>query len=181
MTGRAGPARPSTLERDLTRFADGTLEPKRRELLERLLAQSPELRRRLHEQRRAVLAMRWVAERERAPLGVRIRHRALKTRPRPRRPIARRLVLGLAGPAAALALLLALLGGGQGSLTVARAATLAARPALAAVAEPPDHSVALPQLRRAGLPFPYWEDRFGWRATGVRTDHIGGRTATTVF
>jgi hypothetical protein len=32
-----------------------------------------------------------------------------------------------------------------------------------------------------GVAFPYWEDRFGWRAVGTRTDRIGGRTVTTVF
>jgi len=29
--------------------------------------------------------------------------------------------------------------------------------------------------------FPYWEDRFGWRSTGLRSDRVGGRTVTTVF
>jgi hypothetical protein len=33
----------------------------------------------------------------------------------------------------------------------------------------------------SGLPFPYWEDRFDWRAAGARTDHLAGRVATTVF
>ncbi len=32
-----------------------------------------------------------------------------------------------------------------------------------------------------GVAFPYWEERFGWRATGTRTDTIGGRSVTTVF
>jgi hypothetical protein len=31
------------------------------------------------------------------------------------------------------------------------------------------------------VPFPYWEDRFGWRSTGTRSDRIDGRTVTTVF
>ena len=38
----------------------------------------------------------------------------------------------------------------------------------------------LPAPRAAGLPFPYWEDRFGWRATGFRRDDVGGRGATTI-
>lgn len=32
-----------------------------------------------------------------------------------------------------------------------------------------------------GVAFPYWKERFGWRATGTRTDTIGGRGVRTVF
>jgi hypothetical protein len=32
-----------------------------------------------------------------------------------------------------------------------------------------------------GVHFPYWEEHFGWRSTGQRTDRIAGRTITTVF
>jgi hypothetical protein len=32
-----------------------------------------------------------------------------------------------------------------------------------------------------GVAFPYWEDRFGWRAVGARTDRVAGREVTTVF
>jgi hypothetical protein len=32
-----------------------------------------------------------------------------------------------------------------------------------------------------GVPFPYWEDRFGWRSIGSRTDRVDGRSITTVF
>jgi hypothetical protein len=32
-----------------------------------------------------------------------------------------------------------------------------------------------------GTAFPYWKERFGWRSTGERTDHVGGRTVRTVF
>lgn len=178
MTVRTRRPRPSLLERDLTRLADGTLEPRRREPLERLLARSPELQRRLSDQRRAVAATRYVAQRERAPLAVRMRRRALEPPTRPRR---RGLTLGLAGTLAALASVLAFAGGGAPGLTAARAATLATRPALDSVGEPAGGAVTLPGLRAEGLPFPYWEDRFGWRATGTRTDRIGGRAATTVF
>lgn len=172
--------RPSLLERDLTRLADGTLKPGRRALLEPLLARSPELRRRLSDQRRAVAAARYVAERERAPLTLRMRRRSLE---RPAASRRRGLTLGLVGTLAALAstLALALAGGGTSGLTVARAATLATRPALGSVAEPDDGAATLPGLRAEGLPFPYWEDRFGWRATGMRIDRIGGHVATTVF
>ena len=32
-----------------------------------------------------------------------------------------------------------------------------------------------------GVAFPYWEDHFGWRASGARVDHVDGRMVTTVF
>ena len=35
--------------------------------------------------------------------------------------------------------------------------------------------------RRGRVPFPYWEDRFGWNSTGSRTDRVDGRSITTVF
>ena len=41
--------------------------------------------------------------------------------------------------------------------------------------------MTLPGPRADGIPFPYWEDRFHWRAIGARTDRLAGRAATTVF
>jgi hypothetical protein len=181
MSNRIARLRSRALERDVARLADGTLVGPRRELLGRMLAGSPELERRLDEQRRALAAVRSSGTRERAPLALRIRHRTLKTGQTPRPFSRQRLGAGLAGALAALAAILVLVGGGQAGPTVALAATIAARPATATVAEPPDDSVALPRLRAAGLPFPYWEDHFGWRATGARTDRIDGRAMTTVF
>jgi hypothetical protein len=32
-----------------------------------------------------------------------------------------------------------------------------------------------------GISFPYWEERFGWRASGERVDSLDGRTIRTVF
>ena len=32
-----------------------------------------------------------------------------------------------------------------------------------------------------GVAFPYWGERFGWRASGMRTDTMDGRSVTTVF
>jgi hypothetical protein len=170
--------RPRATERDLARLADGTIEPRRREPVERFAAASGELQSRLREQRRAVDAVR-AHTGERAPLALRLRRRALASTPGRRR--SGLFGLGLTGALGALVWSLAALGGGQAALTVADAATLAARPATAIVPEPPDDSAMLPRLRAAGLPFPYWEDRFGWKATGVRDDDVDGRTLTTVF
>jgi hypothetical protein len=165
------------IERDLTRLADGTLEPDRRERVERLVASSGELQARLGDQRRALDAIR-TARGERAPLGLRIRTRAIGADAR-RRP--RVLGLALAGAVAALVWGLSALGGGQTGPTVADAATVAALPPTMTAPGPRDDEAALPRLRAAELPFPYWEDRFGWRATGVRTDRVDSRTLTTVF
>jgi anti-sigma factor RsiW len=169
----------AALERDLARLADGTLEPSRRHRVEQRVARSPELQVRLRAQRRAVAATRSVAKLERAPLALHTQYRALISRRRHRAPV---FALGLAGVAGALAWTIAAVGGGQAALTVAQAATIAVRPATAGVAEPAtDDHVALPGVQADGMPFPYWEDRFGWHATGERTDHIDGRRLTTVF
>jgi hypothetical protein len=62
----------------------------------------------------------------------------------------------------------------QAAASTLRAATLPAPPE-----SPADHA----QLAVAvdGVPFPCWEDRFGWRSTGSRTDRVDGRSITTVF
>jgi hypothetical protein len=168
---------PRATERDLARLADGTLDRGRRDAVERSVAGSGELQSRLRDQRRAVDAIRTHVG-ERAPLALRLRRRALAV---PARQRPRLLGLGLAGALGALVWALAAVGAGQAGLTVADAATLAARPATATVPEPPDDHATLPHLRAAGLPFPYWEDRFGWKATGVRSDDVEGRPLTTVF
>ena len=178
------------LERDLARLADGTIEPGRREEVERSVAASDELQARLREQLMAVAATRALAS-ARAPATLRMRRRLLARAVGPhasprrasrgsrkRMPV---VGLGMAGVLVAVVSVLVALGGSQAGLTVASAATLAVRPATATVAEPPDDGTTLPDLRAAGLPFPYWEDRFGWVATGVRRDDVDGRALTTVF
>ena len=118
MSNRIARLRSRALERDVARLADGTLVGPRRELLGRMLAGSPELERRLDEQRRALAAVRSSGTRERAPLALRIRHRRLKTGRSPR-PFSRlRLSAGLAGAFAALAAILVLIGGEEVHLCV---------------------------------------------------------------
>jgi hypothetical protein len=169
----------ASLERDLARLADGTLRGRRRARLERLVANSTQLQARLNDQRRALAATRSLARLERAPLALHAQYGALVTRRRRRAPAG---ALGLAGAAGALAWTIAALGGGQAALTVAQAAAIAVRPATTIVAEPAsDDHVALPGVQAEGMPFPYWEDRFGWHATGERTDRLAGRMLTTVF
>lgn len=168
----------ASVERDLARLADGTLDPAKRERVERLVASSPELQARLRDQRRAIDAVRSVANCERAPLAVHVRRRALDAGPRRRGAL---FGLGAIAAAGALVWTVALLTASQAGLTVAQAAALAARPATIPVSEPRNDGVTIPHLRAAGLPFPYWEDHFDWRAQGARTDRLDGRPETTVF
>jgi hypothetical protein len=168
----------ASVERDLARLADGTLEPAERERVERLVAGSAELQARLREQRYAVAAARSVVQRERAPLTLRMHRRTLAAPPRSRAPMLGLAAIGVAG---ALVWTVVALRGSQVGLTVAQAATLAARPATMPVREPRNDGVTIPGLRAAGLPFPYWEDRFNWHAAGARTDRLDGRLETTVF
>jgi hypothetical protein len=100
------------------------------------------------------------------------------------RPAGRRRRLGGAVALAAIvAALVISLGGGGGSsrLTVFATVALTQRPASAgAPAENPHNGTEL-AVAVDGVPFPYWEDRFGWRSTGSRTDGVDGREITTVF
>jgi hypothetical protein len=83
---------------------------------------------------------------------------------------------------AALALVLALSPtGSPGALTLRQTSPLTLRAATMAA---PAHSATHPAELAAsveGVSFPYWEDHFGWRASGVRVDRVDGRAVTTVF
>ncbi|MBV9807872.1 MAG: hypothetical protein JO286_11850, partial [Solirubrobacterales bacterium] len=72
--------RRTSIEHDLTRLADGTLDASKRQRVERLVVTSSELQARLYEQRRALAATRTVAQRERAPLPLRLRRPAVAPR-----------------------------------------------------------------------------------------------------
>jgi hypothetical protein len=94
-----------------------------------------------------------------------------------------RLAAGGAIAAALIALAVAvgLNDGGSSTLSVHDASALALRPATAAA--PAESNANHRALAAAvdGVAFPYWEERFGWRSTGARTDHIDGHTVTTIF
>ena len=97
-----------------------------------------------------------------------------------------RLGLGLAGSIAVAAVLLVVIvtglsGGAAHTLSVRQASALTLG---GATMPAPVHSVSHSgRLNTAvdGVYFPYWEDHFGWRSTGTRTDHVDGRAVTTVF
>ncbi len=93
-----------------------------------------------------------------------------------------RLGLGIAGMTATLLVLLLALGGsGSSKFAVNDAAALAlARPTGPA----PGESQSSPGALREsvdGIAFPYWEERFPWRASGSRSDSPDGRAVLTVF
>ena len=87
----------------------------------------------------------------------------------------------LTAAAVAVAIVVGLSGGASSALNARETAALTLR---AATEKPPAESSSNHrQLAAAvdGVAFPYWEEHFGWRSTGARSDRIGGRTVTTVF
>jgi hypothetical protein len=92
-------------------------------------------------------------------------------------------VLGAVAAAVVLVVALAVVlsGGGSPTLNMHQAAA----PTLSAATRsaPRESSTNHAELTAAvdGVKFPYWEDRFGWRSTGMRSDQIAGRAITTVF
>jgi hypothetical protein len=72
-------------------------------------------------------------------------------------------------------------GGGHSTLSLREATAPTLRAATAAA--PPESPGNGAQLADAvdGVSFPYWEERFGWRSTGARSDRVAGHAMTTVF
>src|SRR5581483_4130109 len=178
-------------ERELAALADGSLPASKRVRVERAVAASPELQAMVAAQRRALTAVDDAAS-ERAPAALRARLELLRgpsgnrssARPRfsvPSFGLARVIPAGAIVAAAVVAALVITLGGGVSSPTVAQASVLATRPAVAAAPAHQGSSPTLGRLTAAGLPYPYWDDSFGFRAVGVRHDTLNGRPATTVF
>lgn len=137
---------------------------------------------------RLVNLLHAAARNERAPESLRGEVAALRERARTRsrrgqllrRPLG---AVSLGMPtvaAAAVALVVAL--SGAGAPTLAQAAAIASRApsAPAPVADPQDPAKLL-TAKVGTLHFPNWESAGGWRAVGQRFDHIGNRTATTVY
>jgi anti-sigma factor RsiW len=165
--------------RDLAALADGLLTGRRAAALEARVASEPALAAALARQRIASTTTRDAAAAIGAPASLRERADAA---PRARASSRRRRALLPAVAAlavAALAAVLVLPGGTPGGPSVVEAAALGQRPAV----EPAPRAATAKLLdrRAAGLPFPDWTQKFGWRATGARTDTLSGRRMTTVF
>jgi hypothetical protein len=169
---------------ELSALADGTLEPRREEAVRARIAASPALTELFEREQRVVAMLHEARAAERAPHGLRERIEAQ----RPSRPVrARRRTLYVGGLAAALAavvlaLVLVLPSGTPGGPSVSEAAALGL---LAPDAPAPVANPAAPRLQLGesvgDIYFPNWAHEFGWKASGVRTDEIRGRTAVTVY
>ncbi|MFI5003427.1 MAG: hypothetical protein ACHQE6_00290 [Solirubrobacterales bacterium] len=186
---------PEDIQAELAALADGTLPDGRREQLLAQIADSPELTSELESQRHAVALMRTLEHVE-APSLLR---RSIETltaggtetasarsvAPRHgRRPLrlAPRLAAAVALAAvAAVAVTLALTAGSTSAPTVLEASSLAQGPSTQAAPTESPHHPHLLAASAAGISYPYWGGRLGWRAVGARTDSVGGRTLTTVF
>src|SRR5579875_2597121 len=128
------------------------------------------------------------AQRERAPEALRTEVASIRSQAaaqRRRRPTFKP-ALGFvsAGTAAVVAAVVALVValGGAGAPSLAQAAALASLPPAApAPARDPSDPRKLLAAKVGTLHFPNWESNGGWRAVGRRFDHIGNRTAMTVY
>jgi hypothetical protein len=169
-------------ELELAALADGSLAPERRERALERMRGSSELRAALAEQRRAVELM--AAVDVRAPASLHRRIEGMARAPRRKRTLATPRIGFAAAAAAALAagaIAIGLSGGRSSGLSVQRAAALTLSPAtMLAPAESTAHRTQL-DASVGGVPFPYWEEHFGWRSSGARSDRLSGRDVTTVF
>ena len=121
-----------------------------------------------------------------APASLRAEVEALRAeRRRPRRRLGLRVpALGLAasGAAAALAVAVVLTLGGSSTSgpSLADAATAALRPATGPAPASEPASPALLEAEIDEIHFPQWSSRFGLRASGMRSERLGGRPSVTV-
>jgi hypothetical protein len=158
---------------ELCALADGTLPAERRDEVEARVAASPELQEVVERQRRAVLAVRALAEEE-VPAAV-----GARAGRRPRRLVPRLAVAGAAAVAAAVVAAVVLTGG-PGAPTVADAARLGTQPATEPAPSPAGAAGTKLAVAVDGVPFPNLTRFAGWRAVGVRHGRIGDRDATVV-
>jgi anti-sigma factor RsiW len=180
---------PSEVElRDLAALADGSLPEERRAEVEARVAASPALGEELARQRRALHAIRTASSEVRAPASLRARlevPQRARTSGRPGarqprsagRPWSRIGAIIAAGAAAAAVALIVLGGGGP---TVDEAAQLASQPPTASAPATQSGQPTLLAASFEGLAYPNWEQEFGWRAVGERSDELDGRATHTV-
>jgi anti-sigma factor RsiW len=166
---------------ELVAFVDGRLDPRRAAAVEARMAASAQLRSEVAMQRRALAAVRSADVPAPERLRARVRDRRAATAGRRRARLG--LAGGLAGVAAAAGVVaaLSLSGPPPRAPTAGQAASLSLR---GPSGPPPGPSRTRPGLLAAstgGVAYPYWEDRFGWRAVGARSDRLGRRLVNTVF
>ncbi len=182
------------LAADLTALADGSLDPARREEVQLQAARVPAVRKALDEQRDA-LALLARANEVDAPAGLQAHVQKLvedrRARRRRRRDArgsgarrARRPAFAFATGAvlvAAVVVGIVLGSGGKSGPTLSAYVALGRQPATARAPMKVPGTQAELNVAVQGVRFPYWEDRFGWRASGVRSDALAGHAVTTVF
>ena len=164
---------------DVAAFADGSLPEERRSEVAARIAASPRLAMELERQREALRAIEMAA----VPAPERLRRNVeAMRRPRGQR---RRAVLAASGAvavaAAALVVALVLPSGTPEGPSVAQAVALASR---GPETPPParyDDEPALLAVQIQGVRFPRWQQQFGWRAIGARSDRLGAGRARTVY
>ncbi len=116
-----------------------------------------------------------------APMSGRARARDARRSLSLRRPPRLAAAVALATAAAVVLVLVLTTGGGTSAPTALQASSSGLGSAThAAPAESP-HNPRLLAASAAGIDYPYWGGKLGWRAVGTRTDMVGGRTVTTVF
>jgi hypothetical protein len=165
---------------ELAAVADGSISPDERATVDARLAEAPELAALLAEQEQALGLIRSATASTEAPGGLRTRIEAQRSG---RRRLPRPLALGtaLATGAVVALVLLVVLPGGAGGPSIASAASFSARPATDPAPPPQAGQPKLLDREVGGVPFPSWQETFGWRTTGQRADSIGGRDTATVF
>jgi anti-sigma factor RsiW len=160
------------LDGELALLVDGQLEASRAAELEA----QPELAARIAQIRAGRDQLRAAAASVEAPFELRRRVDALGGAPRGRR-LRWRPLAALAGVAAAAVIALVLATSGGGPTVDAVVAAVSRTPA--AAVSPAGGPLLSEQVE--GVRFPNYEEKFGWRAVGKRTDEVDGRDVTTVF
>jgi hypothetical protein len=168
------PENDDRLEAELVLFVDGGLAPERAAAIEASAAADPELRNRIALVRAGRDRLQAAAAATEAPFELRRRVDALTARPpraRWRQPLA---VLAGAGAALAVAFVLIVGGGGPSVGDVLAAAGRAPVATVTPTGGP------LLQVQVEGTRFPDYQEKFGWRAVGLREDEVDGRLVRTV-
>jgi anti-sigma factor RsiW len=175
---------------DLSALADGTLDPSRRDEVRARIAASAELTALYERERHVVDLLHEVRDTDRAPAGLRERIEAARApAPKKKRAWTRTrwhvnqpgLFAGMVTAAVlVLVLVLILPGGAPGAPSISQAAALGTE-APTAGAPQPDTVHGNLITNEQDVYFPDWDHRFGWSASGTRTDKIGDRSATTVY
>jgi anti-sigma factor RsiW len=167
---------------ELCALADGTLPDERRAAVEARVAASPELQELLERQRRALTATRALAS-EPVPASLEAAVEASRrgrepSRGRLRWPVPRVVFAGALAAAIAIVAAVVLIGG-PGGPTVAEAARFAAEAPSGSAPRALGDGTRL-AVDVEGVVFPDLRRSYGWRAVGMNTGDLDGRTATTV-